>query len=221
MVTSSASSEQVLNGTTAHVGEQVDERLDPPGHWLSIEDAAVALGLNQSTVRRHVREQKLPSKRIKRPQGYILRVFVPESQLADPSLAQLGELGPPDSDQPGGPSWVPTSAQLATPLDPSERAQAMAAYSRELLEPLVEALERSEARAREQAETIGQLRADLATVRAELGTLKAAQAPVDASGAPGPPEPTTDAPAPWWRRWRAWLAALVLGVMAFVLALSR
>jgi len=75
----------------------------------------------------------------------------------------------------------------------------------------------------EQAEIIGKL-------KAELEAMKAARAPVEASGVPessapptGPPnpfptplEPTTNGHGytPWWRRWRAWLAAgLVVAVV--------
>src|SRR5947208_1440691 len=125
MPTSPASSEHVLNGTAAHVGDQVGSHVGPPGQWLSIEGAAAALGLNPSTVRRHVRDQKLPSRREKRPQGYTLRVFVAESQLADAENDHLGELTAPASS--------PSSAHLAQLDDPNERAQAMATYSRELL----------------------------------------------------------------------------------------
>ena len=82
MTASPASSEQVLNGTAAPVGEKVGEHLGLPGRWLSVDDAAVALGINPSTVRRRIREHKLPSKRIERPQGHILRIFVADDQLS-------------------------------------------------------------------------------------------------------------------------------------------
>jgi excisionase family DNA binding protein len=40
------------------------------------------------------------------------------------------------------------------------------------------------------------------------------QAPVEARTVPEPPDSTTEPSAPWWRRWRAWLAAgLVVAVV--------
>jgi hypothetical protein len=76
-----------------------------------------------------------------------------------------------------------------------------------LLEPLVEALERSEARAREQAETIGQPRAELAVANDRILTRTAPQSPVEAPAASESLDPNSEPSSPWRRRWRAWLAA--------------
>jgi hypothetical protein len=91
-----------------------------------------------------------------------------------------------------------------------ERAEAMAAYTRSLLEPLVNRLAEQEVIIRDQAETIGSLRERLAV----------AEAPKAPEPAPVP-EPLmpaldgeltsrcesvfpTGGAAPWWRRWWGW-----------------
>ena len=76
--------------------------------------------------------------------------------------------------------------------------------------------ERSKSRlANEQkAETIGRQAAELEAARARIAALEAAQSPVAASqsaetvGATTEPSPRSEPlSGPWWRRWRAWLAA--------------
>jgi hypothetical protein len=54
-----------------------------------------------------------------------------------------------------------------------------------------------------QAETIGQLRADLAGARAQ-------QSPLEPSTEPAAPEPAVDSPMPRWHVWWPGLAALLV-----------
>ena len=116
----------------------------------------------------------------------------------------------------------------------TQRAEAMAAYSRALLEPLVARLGEQEAIIREQAEQIGRQTERIAALEAQLEQ----SSPQDAPGRPVAPHlgaqpggPTTGAsdpspeppslasdppplPAveqqPWWRRWWRWAAIVTL-----------
>jgi hypothetical protein len=73
--------------------------------------------------------------------------------------------------------------------------------------------------ARTEAATVWQARAELlaeriAAAESQILALTAPQAPVDVPGSTGPPDPTQEPSTPWWRRWRAWLAAgLVVAVV--------
>lgn len=94
----------------------------------------------------------------------------------------------------------------------------MIAYTQTLLVPLVEALQQSEARAREQAEQLGRLAERLDHVTAELDALRASQTQQEANPGPVAPAPTTNAPIPLPARLRAlapWVVAL-LGIAAVV-----
>jgi hypothetical protein len=73
--------------------------------------------------------------------------------------------------------------------------------------PLVAALERSQATVREQAETIGELRAENRALLARTG----AEAP----------EPTPESSPPIWRLWWLWLALLVVAGLAVLGAWPR
>lgn len=154
-----------------HVGEHVEQLGDQDveqggvGRWLGVDEAATALGINPSTVRRRAREGKLQVQKVHRPQGYTLRVFVSsDEQVAGPSSAQLGK----DIHTPGmGHEQVaePNSAQLPVALD---RAEAMASYNRALLEPLVHEINELTRRLELAAAENGRLGAELATARAQL-----------------------------------------------------
>jgi hypothetical protein len=73
--------------------------------------------------------------------------------------------------------------------------------------------------ARTEAAAMWQARAELlgerlAATESKLLALTAPQTTVEASTAPESPDPATDTPSPWYRRWRAWLAAgLVVAVL--------
>jgi hypothetical protein len=84
------------------------------------------------------------------------------------------------------------------------RAEAMAAYTRSVLEPLVAALERSEDRTRELERQVGRL-------QAENDALRASNATLDAPGSTQATEPASETFVPWYRRWD-WVAA-ALGVL--------
>ncbi len=48
----------------------------PPGEGLTIHEAATALGMSPSTVRRHIKEGRLHAMRRPTTQGYEWRVFL-------------------------------------------------------------------------------------------------------------------------------------------------
>jgi excisionase family DNA binding protein len=161
---------------------------------LTVQEAAGALGVSPTTIRRWVKEGAVASERVSRPQGYVVMVQIPERQIP------TGRYAPRP---PGVATQLPTSA----PTD-AARAEAMAEYSAKLLEPLV-------AKLAEQAEDIGRLRAQLERAHDTIRALEAPrEVPADApeshtagretaspGGAVQEPAP---APPPWWRRvWAA------------------
>jgi hypothetical protein len=84
-------------------------------------------------------------------------------------------------------------------------------------------LEDSAAGHTEQVVVLGEerarLTAELAAACAAVDELKAAQAQQEAHQPAGDAGTSTEPPTPWWRRWRAWLAAgLVVAVVALLLA---
>ena len=108
------------------------------------------------------------------------------------------------------PPSVPASAEIM-------RAEAMAAYTPAILEPLVARMAEQDGVIRDQAETIGRQAERVAGLERENGELKAENHALLASTAPQPAEPSTEAsvarpsPATWLTPRRFWIiAALVL-----------
>jgi hypothetical protein len=164
------------------------------------------LGVSPNTVRRWCATGKLRSEQVPRPQGYAVRVYLDEVP------SQVTSQVPPDEVLRQGP---PTShGQVPTDL---LRAEAMATYTRSLLEPLVNRLAEQERTIRELAEELGRLRERVATFEAPTShqareasnlTAHAPDPSREPSGprSPAPIEPTSDGQhAPWWRRALGWL----------------
>jgi hypothetical protein len=184
--------------------EVSNEQLRLDGRWVTVEDAATALGINQSTVRRRIRERKLQSQRLQRPQGYILRVFLPNDQVAGHSYLQAGD--EPDGD--GEASY----AQLPAPL---QRAEAITAYNTALIAPLVQELAETRRRLEELANANGHLAAELAAAQERLAILEAPKhegtvVPTQSGSLQEEPEAAESREVvaeanpeqrePWWRR---------------------
>jgi len=106
------------------------------------------------------------------------------------------------------------------------RAEAMANYTRSLLEPLVARLADQEAIIRGQAEELGHLRAELEytgeapkrpqsrtdanlTAEAPAPPAEPGEPPSAPSPAPAQVPPQPNGGAPWWRRW--WAAVVGAG----------
>ena len=121
---------------------------------LSVQEASRILGVSRNTVRRWCASGRLRSDRVGRPQGDSIRVFLD----ATPTDNAMG--GDVPDDVPGDVlREVPTIPRQDVPDAPG-RAQAMATYNRELIEPLVAALERSTARVAELERENGRLEAE-------------------------------------------------------------
>jgi hypothetical protein len=164
---------------------------------VTIEQAAAILGLSTSTVRRRIRAGVLRVEEISRPQGIMRLVYLPDD--VDPAVTQVSGV---------------TGVAATTPVTGS--GDAMIAYTQTLLVPLVEALERSEARGRDQAEQLGRLTERLDHVTAQLEALRApSERPGAGQQTPQPVEPTLDTPVPLLARLRT-LAPWALAVLAIV-----
>lgn len=153
---------------------------------VTIEQAAVILGLSPSTVRRRIRAGVLRVEEVSRPQGIMRLVYLPDG--VDPAVTQVSGL---------------TGVAATTPA--TDPGAAMIAYTQTLLVPLVTALERSEARGRDQAEQLGRLAERLDSITAELDMLRAAHSPV------------ASMLTPWHRVRASWLLGLLAIVVLVVL----
>lgn len=198
---------------------------------FTLREAAAVLGISLNTLRRRIASGQIQAEQVQRPQGFVWQVYVdgvaPQEDGADGTVQQ---------DRPG---TVPQDG-AGTVLHPPTaimQAEAMAAYTRSILEPLVRLVAEQEGTIRAQAETIGTLNERAAGLERENGRQAAqllAQAQtIERLTAPAPPErpgapesepevpesripPSSPFPAPiepsknatpWWQRWRSWLAA--------------
>jgi len=184
--------------------------IEGPAAGYRLHEAAAMLGVSVNTLRKRIRTGQVRAEQVQRPQGYVWQVY-------------LGDLHPPGqpADDPAG-QQAPWSLQ--NPPTALMQAEAMAAYTRSLLEPLVRHVAELETTVRCQAETIGRQSAELeraASVAVKLSDeLDAARGQIStltASTAPQSVEPTTEAPTArpasttWLTPQRFWLiAALVL-----------
>ncbi len=124
---------------------------------LTVAEAAVALGVSVNTIRRWIKDCRVQSERVATPTGYAYRVF-PEGVPINGTRADSGTNS--GTDQP-----APEPATTVAPE--TQRAEAMAVYTKTLLEPLVARLGEQEAVIRDQAETIGRQGAELEAERAK------------------------------------------------------
>ena len=148
------------------------------GEWLPPATAASRLGVSERTLWRLVKAGR-----------YHRRVVDRKATI----LVPLPDMGA----TPGEPSLPDT--MLATPSGSVSGVTDTAVLA--IVDELRRQAEASLALIAQQAETIGQLRADLAAAESRLLALAAPQSPPEAPGATIAPDLTTDAPAPWWRRW--------------------
>ena len=162
---------------------------------VSVAEAAALLGVSVATVRRRIRAGELEAETVIRPQGtaFVVRMAVDAS-------AGVGDAY--DRDQgPGSTTRTEASSEQAI------LALVQAAIT-PILAPVMARMAEQEATIREQAETIGELRAEN---RALL-----------ASTAPQSVEPTTEAPTArpasttWLTPWRFWIIAALMLVLVSV-----
>src|SRR5688500_12856491 len=104
---------------------------------FTLREAAEVLGISLNTLRRRIAAGQVQAENVHRPQGHVWQIYW--------HGAPTQEHRAPDTMQEDGAGTVqPSPPALA-------QAEAMAAYTRSLLEPLVQTIER-------QAETIADLR---------------------------------------------------------------
>src|SRR5215212_2556216 len=130
--------------------------IEGPAAGSSLQDAAAQLGVSVNTLRKRIRAGQVQAERVQRPQGYVWQVY----------LDTLQTPGQPADDPP----IQEAPSKLQQPAQALMQAEAMAAYTRSLLEPMVVLVEQQQTVIREQAETIG-------TLRAENDALRASQQP--------------------------------------------
>jgi excisionase family DNA binding protein len=110
---------------------------------VTVAEAAAILGVSTTTIRRMLKRGQLEGERVHRPQGTAFVVTLPTD------AAHAAEDAAPTRQVAGAP-----------PRGNASPAGQLAAWSETFLVPLVAALERSQATVRDQAETIGELRAE-------------------------------------------------------------
>lgn len=179
---------------------------------MSVAHAARMSGRSEKTIRRWIASGKLVAQKID-------GAFA----LDQADLARLvGDLSSPGVDTGGDTDVHPQTDMRLDIL----RAEAMAAYTRSLLEPLVEHVAALEGTVRGQAETIGRQAAELGSyasavvaLSAENDTLRAAHGPGASHLTPDSPDPT---PEPFSGRQRVRLyeaATLTTTVLVIVLVI--
>jgi hypothetical protein len=172
-----------------------------PAAAFTLHEAAAALGISLNTLRRRIDAGQVRAERVSRPQGHVWRVYLDADHRAD----QRAEQG----------ATQDAGSTLPQPPGDILRAEAMATYTRSLLEPLVSRLAEQERTIREQAEELGRLRERVAMLdspnphQSAIAANLTAQTPDPPAGEPSePPSPAPMPPtsngsgrAPWWRRW--------------------
>jgi excisionase family DNA binding protein len=167
---------------------------------VTLPEASRILGVSESTVRRMVKAGKLEADRVERSQGHLWLVKLP-------APSGIG------SDHP------PTVATAEGSNPPG--AEALTAWSAAILTPIMARMAEQETTIRDQAETIG-------TLRAELDAERRAHSPVAGQETPEPPDPAPEPPSPFpWplpptpnvRAVTPWLLAVLAIVAVIVLLL--
>jgi hypothetical protein len=204
---------------------------------LTVAQAAEQLGISTDAVRRRLKAGDLVGHRRHTKHGDAWCVHPDEPRGSRNGRATVGATLPTDSRE-GSATLPQGSAESYTDEDagpePSAspgtalmQAEAMATYTRSVLEPLVTALERSEDHARTLERENGRQAAELeraASTIVSLGeeneALRASQAQQASNPGPEVPAPTTDAPVPLLARLRAlapWVVAMLVLVAVVLL----
>jgi excisionase family DNA binding protein len=180
-----------VNGAASSNGSEQAAPSRHPAPACTLQEAAAALGVSLNTLRRRIRSGEIRAERVRRPQGHVWRVYLPGEQPAGQHSSQN------------------SAGTLQQPPADIQRAEAMASYSRSLLEPLVARLADQEQIIREQAEEIGRLRSELDHARTgtPAGAPESHTAGPGTASTGGAEQESTPTPGPWWRRvWGALVA---------------
>ena len=125
--------------------------------WLPLSSAAARLGLSIHAVRRRVHAGEMPARQVRGRYGLAWQVRLDGKHEGSATVAQESREG--SARVADG-----TADEAGTEQGPSAdlmRAEAMAAYTRSLLEPLTAALERSQGEVAELRERVGRQGAEL------------------------------------------------------------
>ncbi len=114
---------------------------------FTLRDAAAVLGISLNTLRKRIAAGQIRAERAERAQGHVWRVYL---DGADRSINPPGDTVQQDG-----------AGTVQDPPTNLLRAEAMAAYTRSLLEPLTAALERSQGEVAGLREQRGRLSAEL------------------------------------------------------------
>ena len=195
--------------------------------FVSVAEAARRLGVSTATVKRRIRDGTLEAEPLSRPQGIEYRVRLPRDvtpPLTEPASDVTGPLShetpPPGECSDSEPAPLTGSAHVTTQDVSAAITAAVAPLAERLavqdatIARQAEAIERQAGEIAELRENRGRLTAELTAARDQLAALATSPQPVDASTAPASPPPAPEASAPWWKRWRSWLAVgLVVAVV--------
>jgi excisionase family DNA binding protein len=177
---------------------------------LTVSEAAAVLGVSRMTVRRMIERGQLEAERVHRPQGsaYVVRLPVDGTDQGTPTAQVPRHTGRTHGTGQGTPSEQMTTLMQAT-LTP-------------IIAPLVGELTASRQTIERQADQLISQAEALGSLRNENATLKDTVATLEARTAPQTVEPPTESTgtlqafmARWWRAGTA--AAMLLAVLAWVL----
>jgi len=184
-----------------------------------LQEAAAILGVSLNTLRRRIDAGQVRADKVQRPQGHVWRVYLDSVQQPPAPAQQRSE------QDAGSTLHQDADSTLQQPATSLMQAEAMAAYTRSVLEPLVTALERSEDHARELEHENGRLGAELerattavATLSSELEAERSAKSALEARTALQTSDATQESALSHWRLWVPWLlAALAIVVVVGLL----
>jgi hypothetical protein len=169
------------------IHQEHDQVSSSPG--VSIKHAAASLGVSTNTIRRWIKDGRLRTEKVAIPQGFALKVFLPETlDLPKEAYTQQVHHEVVDED-----IHEQLPEELPTTVATQERAEAMATYSAKLLEPLVARLTDQEHTIRELATQNGRYEERVSYQEERIKELLEQLTARDAS------------PESFWRRWFGWL----------------
>jgi excisionase family DNA binding protein len=158
---------------------------------VSVAEAAAILGVSVATVRRRIRAGELEAETVLRPQGSAFVVRLPVQASAGVSDAYDSRQEPRDT--------------MRTEASPEQAMlHLVQAAVTPILAPVMARMAEQEATIRQQAETIGELRASYRALEART--------------APQSVDPTPEPSPAGWRPLLAWSPTVALLVMTLVLA---
>ena len=191
---------------------------------LAVAQTAQQLGISTDAVRRRLKAGELSGHRRRTKHGPAWCVHPGEPPGSRNGSATVAATVAPGV-QEGSASVPPGSAPIEDDAGQLEQApgmallqaEAMAAYTRSVLEPLVAALERSEEHARQLERENGRLSAELGAEREARSALEVRTASESVEPSTAPTPVTVDPLAPLWRRMWLVLATLLALILAIVI----